>query len=117
MQEIEHIEDLVGEKFSGVGFVMDYVEFYFSGPVLRCLADPSIKLLDGYYRFPELGSRDALCKLIGSTVVAVTIEEGKSMNLQTSEGTILSVQLADGSRWGSETMHFVPKPNGPVQVW
>jgi len=55
-RNIENIEDLVGEQISGAGFIRDYVEFYFDGPIVRSLSDPVINLPDGEHRFPEPGS-------------------------------------------------------------
>ncbi len=61
-------EDLVGCEVSGVSFVRDHVEMLFDGPVLRSLASPMVREGDQVARFPEPGSRDALCRLIGRTV-------------------------------------------------
>lgn len=69
------IEGLAGEVVAGVRFVMDYVELYFDGPILRVLFGPT--LVDGEIetRFPEPGSRDALCGLIGDTVESVSVAD------------------------------------------
>ena len=58
-------ESLVGEEFNAVAFVMDYVEFDFNGPILRALSPPRLEHEGGIFTFPEPGSRDALCSLIG----------------------------------------------------
>jgi hypothetical protein len=71
----DHPAGLVGEQLNTVAFVMDYVEFSFNGPVLRALTGPIVQTGELRLRFPEPGSRDALCSLIGSEVVAVTITE------------------------------------------
>jgi hypothetical protein len=48
--------------------VRDYVELHFDGPVLRCLADPVVDTAGDPVAFPQPGSRDALCELIGREV-------------------------------------------------
>jgi hypothetical protein len=50
-ENIQQIEDLVGEEISGICFVRDYVELHFDGPVLRiltrfCLITPETMLLN-----------------------------------------------------------------------
>ncbi len=62
------MSDLLGEELSGIAFVRDYVELLFDGPILRALADPTVTTRHGVHVFPEVGSRDALCSLIGRAV-------------------------------------------------
>ena len=117
MGKIENIEELVGEEISGVGFIRDYVEFYFDGPIVRSVSNPIIRLVDGEFRFPESNSRDALCKIIGESVIAVRVDENESMKMETANGITLTIPLDDDSRSNSEAMHFLARINGPIQVW
>lgn len=100
--------DLVGEQLNTVAFVMDYVEFKFNGPVLRALTSPSVLSGEMRFRFPEPGSRDALCSLIGSEVLAVTITEGERIEVAVDTGQTLTIPLDDESRVGIEAAHYVP---------
>ena len=59
------LQFLLGEPLSAVSFVMDYVELHFNGSYLRCLVPPVVEQGGRVARFPEPGSRDALCALIG----------------------------------------------------
>jgi hypothetical protein len=99
---------LVGEQLNTVAFVMDYVEFEFNGPVLRALASPSVQSGEVRVRFPESGSRDALCSLIGSEVLAVTITEGERIEVAVDTGQTLTIPLDRESRVGVEAAHYVP---------
>jgi hypothetical protein len=102
------ISDLIGEQFTVVAFVMDYVEFHFNGPVLRSLTDPIVQTETGRVQFPEPGSRDALCTLIGSTVEVASVHEGDRIEIRTAESQTLIVPLDEASRRGPEAAHFVP---------
>jgi hypothetical protein len=65
MHHATHIEGLIGEELSAIYFARDYVELSFDGPVVRSLTTPTVHV-DGYrHQFPDAGSRDALCEIIG----------------------------------------------------
>jgi hypothetical protein len=102
------IENLVAEQLNAVSFVMDYVEFHFNGPVLRALSFPVLDYQERRVRFPEPGSRDALCSLIGSDVAAVEVREHDRIELRTKQGHILTIPLDEASYRGAEAAHFIP---------
>lgn len=109
--------ELVGEPMSAVSFVMDYVEFHFSGPVLRALTGVQVSIAGVNHTFPGIGSRDALCSLIGQTLKAVTLDAGVAARLQFANGGVVTIPLDESSRVGPEAMHFVPGFNQPIAVW
>ena len=116
-KDIRELSDLVGEEISAVCFVRDYVEFHFDGSILRSLSNPTVFVHGTQHRFPEPGSRDALCRVIGSTVRAMTVVEHQALKLTTTDDCEITVPLdAKNPRW-PEAMHFVSHLNGPVQVW
>ena len=117
MRKIESIEELIGEQLAGVGFIRDYVEFYFDGPIIRSLSVPNLNIGGVEHQFPEPGSRDALCGTIGSTVTAVKVDEGRSVRIETDDGSILTIPLDPRSNRVPEAMHFVPQIDGPIQIW
>ncbi len=108
------IPTLLGEELNGVCFVMDYVEFTFNGPTLRALAGPVLLTGQRQVRFPDSGSRDALCSLIGDSVAAVEIEEDIAIRLRFVSGRSLEIPLHGE---GPEFAHFVPGDNGSMEVW
>jgi len=99
---------LVGEQLNTVAFVMDYVEFKFNGPVLRALTHPIIEVGGVRLRFPEPGSRDALCSLIGSEVASVEIADDDRIELRLASDRTLTIPLDRESRMGLEAAHYVP---------
>ena len=99
---------LVGEQLNNVAFVMNYVEFKFNGPVLRALTNPIVESDGLRLRFPESGSRDALCSLIGSEVEAVTVNDDDRIELALTSDRRLTISLDRESRVGTEAAHYVP---------
>ena len=119
MERIDRLEDLKGTQISGVAFICDYVEFYFGGPfpVLRSISDPIIESEGIVHRFPGQGSRDELCRVIGSKVLRVDLKENSALELIMSNDCKVRIPLDPVSFHGGEAMHFVPVYNGPIQVW
>jgi hypothetical protein len=114
---IIHVEDLVDEEISAIAFVRDYVEFHFDGPILRSIANPFIIITGTKYHFPETGSRDALCRLIGSTITEFNLAEGQALQFKTSNECEVTIPLDHASKRGGDAMHFVPGSLEPVQFW
>ena len=114
---VEEVFDLEGKTISTVAFVRDYVEFYFDGPVLRSISNPRIIVKNVEYRFPEQGSRDALCLVIGSRVSTVELREHDALVFATSNGCQVMIPLDVASLRGDEAMHFMPALGGLMQVW
>jgi hypothetical protein len=120
MHPAERPEDLAGEELSAVAFVRDYVEFHFDGPVLRALAAPILRDGGAQPRFPEAGSRDALCALIGRQVAGVEVDDERAIRLRFEGGA--EVEIPVGPLGGAgparpESAHFVAGTGFPVQVW
>lgn len=111
------LPDLVGRTVTAVCFVADYVDLTFDGPILRALTEPKVfQKHGGVLRFPNPGSRDALCSLIGRTAVSVT-EDASEIRVNFDSGENFSIPLDMPSRVGPEAAHFVPEIGGPIQVW
>lgn len=103
---------LVGGHLNMVSFVMDYVEFRIDYHCLRALSPPRVILADRTTAtFPEPGSRDALCRLIDSTVISAreVLEQSRPMRieLETDAGDVLDVDFSRDSG-GPEAAHLVP---------
>jgi hypothetical protein len=105
---------LIGGEFDTVSFVRDYVEFRIDYNVLRAITSPQVLLPSGEsHRFPDAGSRDALCTLIDSYVVQACergSHETSDLRLEvlTDQGHVLTIPLDYGSRVGPEAAHLVP---------
>lgn len=101
---------LVGGHLDTVSFVTTYVEFRIGYSVLRALRSPLVELSDGTVaQFPEPGSRDALCRVIGTEVVAayeVRDDTGERIEVRTSAGDLISIDI--GGHAEPEFAHLVP---------
>lgn len=107
------LEDLVGEEVSSVAFVRDYVEIHFDGPILRLLQTVTVRANDRSVVWPDAGSRDMLCELIGRTVRSIASSD-TSISIAFPDGfEVVTVQAADQG----EFAHFVPGIDKPIKVW
>ena len=74
-----------------------------------------VESIDGRrLRFPEPGSRDALCELIDTTVVSAA-EVDQRIEVRTDAGHVLTIPLS-GDAGGPEFAHLVPADGG-MFVW
>ncbi len=62
------LPSLVGRRLTSIRFLAEGLEMDFSGARVAISGSPTITCGAQRYRFPEAGSRDALCNLIGSRV-------------------------------------------------
>ena len=106
---INALESLVGEKLSGVGFIRDYIELYFDGPVLRLLGDVELQSA-------SLGSKQSLesglVELVGSAVNAIH-EGNNAIKVEFAGGARVSLRAAS---YLSEYAHFITSHNNMI-VW
>jgi hypothetical protein len=111
-------DDLLREPLQGVCFLMDYiVDLLFNGPILRALTRVEVTQDGQRWVFPEPGSRDALCSVIGATLTGIDIDDERSAILRFDSGHVIVIPLAEQAREGPEAMHFVPGLGRPIQVW
>ena len=108
------IKDLIGLELSAVCYVRDYVELHFDGPILRCLADPIIAGSSGRFEHPEVGSRDALCALVGEVVLEAA-DEVTRLRLEFAGHATVFVPKRSPSA-GPEVAHLVPSFDGTPDV-
>lgn len=113
---VNSIDDLVGESVDSVCFPADYVELRFVGPILRLLLYPVSVEQDGVRAdFPDAGSRDVMCSLIGSVVSRVDVTASK-LTLSFADGASLVARIDESDLRGPESIHFVPWENGKLNV-
>lgn len=117
MDDATILAPLIGEPVSAVAFVTDYVELHFNGPIFRFIANPTVICGSTRFTFPESGSRDALCSLIGERPVSIDIVDDVSITLNMDGGCKLTLPLDKAHARGGESAHFVGGVNEPVQVW
>jgi hypothetical protein len=125
LQEILHrtgqvLEDrgvhgLVDEDLSSVVFVMDYAQFGFNGASLTSFVWPIVHHGEKALSEAEPGYRDALCRLIGLTVLDVA-EDAESLTLDFGKGVSLSISLRPEDAVGPENATFISE-TGLLWVW
>jgi hypothetical protein len=111
------LQFLVGEPLNAVSFVMDYVELHFNGSYVRCLMPPTVSHDGSTLTFPGLGSRDALCGLIGAEVTVVQAEDGGELRIEFAGGGVVTASLSHESRPSPEALHFHNQDTGETQFW
>ena len=114
---MQGVGDLLGKEISGVAFVRDYVEFHFDGPILRSISDPYVTIGEATYRFSKAGSREALCRVIGSTVESLELVEGEHFEFSTSNGCRIRIALDAANQKHGEAMHLTAGANQPLRTW
>ncbi|MFE3448741.1 hypothetical protein ACFXJ8_07370 [Nonomuraea sp. NPDC059194] len=80
---------LVGEEMSSVIFVRDYVQLDFDGPRLSLFVWPRVITDSTVWSMGDPGYRDALCALIGHTVLAATEDAGAGLVVDFGCGAVL----------------------------
>lgn len=117
MIDPSRLAQIIGQRMSAVSFVHDYVEVHFDGKILRSLTNPRVVSSRGQLTFPEPGSRDALCELIGKSVVNVIVQAPEYIEVRFGASAFVRIPLSNPERIGPEAAHFVPGDNQPIEVW
>lgn len=117
MEREDAVKALLGEKVNSICFVEDYVELHFNGPYLRCLTAPIFTLYGEEFRFPDPGSREALCAFIGLEVTGAEVEDEVAIRLRFHSGDTLTVPLDQGSRIGPEAAHMRLFKDPVMYIW
>ncbi|VXC51269.1 hypothetical protein [Pseudomonas sp. 9Ag] len=109
--------EVVNEQLSAISFVHDYIEFQFNEKIIRSFTCPILRYGAREIRYPENGSRDDLCSLIGCTANYVTILADEEIKLGFSNNKELIIPLTNADEGLLEAMHYVPGHNRPIEVW
>jgi Family of unknown function (DUF6188) len=80
---------VVGNRLAAVRFLAETIELDFSGVVIETEGQPVVSTGSARYRYPEDGSRDALCRLIGTTVRRMRVAQSNELQLTFDDGSEL----------------------------
>ena len=118
MKKFSQPIDLVGETLLRVAFVWDYIELDFGSASLTFFSHPLIKMNSFDGKFPDVGSRDALCSLIGKKLLSLQLDDEKELVLtfKPKDTVILPMDIESKMRWG-EVLHFYGNDGTGLQVW
>jgi hypothetical protein len=115
--DLPQLSSLIGEQLSAVIFVVDYLQFDFNGSRLTVFSRPVVEIRGHRERFPEHGSRDALCSLIQQEVTGASTRDGDSIEIIFRSGAHLLISVKPGTYDGPEAATF-SHPNAPgLLVW
>ncbi|MDP9179024.1 MAG: hypothetical protein M3O61_15210 [Gemmatimonadota bacterium] len=78
------ISDLSGRKLTSIRFFFDRIELDFGGVIVLTTDSPVIVSGLQRFRYPDPGSRDALCGLIGASVEAMRAVSGERIEIRFS---------------------------------
>jgi hypothetical protein len=117
MRAVPRVQALVGEEINGVAFFMDYLELHFNGPVLRALYEATLETPTERWRFPDPGSREAMCQLITATVADIHVDDERSIQLRTDKGQLFTIPFGGAHEAGIDAAEFIAGLSQPVAVW
>ncbi len=81
---------LVGEELASVIFVRDYLQLDFDGPRLSLFVWPQVAVDAEVRRMGDRGYRDALCTLIGHTVLSVAERTDAGLVIDFGLGSVVT---------------------------
>ena len=110
------LASLVGDRLTAITFVHDYVQFAFDGGGLTAFSPPRVLATDATRTtFPQPGSRDVLCALIGIEVQQAGADDGR-IRVEFTDGRALEIPVKDASYTSAEAAIFRPR-EGTMVVW
>jgi hypothetical protein len=87
----EPFPDLTGRRVSSVRFDIRAIEIDFGGLVVEVSGNPIVAAGTKRFRYPESGSRDALCALIGTRVERMRFTQGDRTEIRFDTGWELAI--------------------------
>jgi hypothetical protein len=88
------VPDLSGRKLSSIRFLSERIELDFSGVIIYTTDNSIVATGLQRFRYPDAGSRDALCGLIGASVEAARTAPGERLELSFGQDRQLIVPHA-----------------------
>lgn len=87
----EPFPDLTGRRVSSVRFTVRALEVDFGGLVVEISGNPIVTAGAKRFRYPETGSRDAICSLIGARVERMRFTQGDRTEIRFDTGWELAI--------------------------
>ena len=87
----EPFPDLTGRRVSSVRFGVRAMEIDFGGLVVEVSGNPIVTAGPKRFRYPETGSRDAICALIGARVERMKFTQGDRTEIRFDSGWELAI--------------------------
>lgn len=110
--EIRIRQQIVGQRLSGVTFVMDYVQLQFDPPpTINAYTPITIRSGGRTAVSGEETFRNLICEQIPKTVASIAIVEGEAFSLNFEDGSIVSISLREEDNAHGEAMEFIGGDN------
>ncbi len=87
----EPFPDLTGRRVSSVRFLTRAMEIDFGGLIVEVSGNPMVTAGPKRFRYPESGSRDAICALIGTRVERMRFTPGERTEIRFDTGWELTI--------------------------
>jgi hypothetical protein len=87
----EPFPDLTGRRVSSIKFQLRSIEIDFGGLVVEVSGNPIVTAGPKRFRYPESGSRDAVCALIGARVERMRFTQGDRTEIRFDTGWELAI--------------------------
>lgn len=87
----EPFPDLTGRRVSSVRFLVRAMEIDFGGLVVEVSGNPIVTAGSKRFRYPDTGSRDAICALIGTRVERMRFTQGDRSEIRFDTGWELAI--------------------------
>jgi hypothetical protein len=112
----KEFNELIGKELAGIGFVRDYIEITFDGPILRYFVLPVLKINNELIDSKNINWRNSLCLLIGDIVTDTVSKNDIHIEIIFKSGKKLIVDMVKNPPRG-EMLNYLPYSNGPISVW
>ena len=100
-------EQLVGERLSGVTFVMDYIQLQFNPPrIINVYTPVTVSSASHTAKSGDEQFRNALCEQITKIVEAVTVIPREAFRIIFADHSTVSISLRPSDYVGAEAIYF-----------
>ena len=112
LKELETIE------LVGITFIRDYIQFLFDGPLLNTYTLPSIIFQNKTLTSKDFGYYDALCSLIGKSIIFTNVDEThERIEIFFENEVQIFVSLKDEDRECAEAAMLRIETGGIWKIW
>lgn len=108
---------LEGREVSAVVFVRDYLQLQFDGPYLNAYVWPELHKGRQNWDVSRPGYKDALCNLIGRTIVAAVETPDERITLHVDDETSMEFSLRAEDRRCAEAVMVQDEGGGRWSIW
>ena len=110
---MNEFDDIIGEKLSAIGFILDYYQFQFDGPSFDVLTPVTVILSSAHARSGDDQFRNLACGQIAKVVRSARLRAGEAIVIIFEDDSQILFSLKDEDYPGPEAVIF----RGKDGVW